>query len=131
MKKALVGLLCLASLGLGRVSYSQSPQVEIPEAVKNRVVECLKRVPWCPGDPIIKKIEEKTRYREMEKDSVRVTLYNIVNDCFFFIPSYVVYTQTKLKEGGFSEKGTIDEIISRDKNGKPVPLKDDWWEKLQ
>jgi hypothetical protein len=128
-------LLVLLSLGLGLEcginAFSQSSKEEIPEAIKSRAAECLKRINYCPDEPIIKKIEQKTRYREMEKDSVRVTLYNITNDCFYFIPNYLVYTQTKLEKGRFSEKGEIEEIISRDKDSEPVPLKDDWWEKLQ
>jgi hypothetical protein len=131
MRKTLLILFSLGLLGWGANAYSQSSNEGIPEAIKSRAAECLKRINYCPGEPIIKKIEQKTRYREMEKDSVRVTLYNITNDCFYFIPNYLVYMQTKLGKGRFSEKGEIEEIISRDKDSKPVPLKDDWWEKLQ
>jgi hypothetical protein len=132
MKKALIGLLCLVGLGLGINASSQSSQGEIPEAIRSRAAECLKRISYCPGEPIINKIEEKTRYSEFEKDSVKVTLYNIANDCRFPIPNYLVREQRKLKDGRFSENGTIEEIISRDKDGKtPIPLNDDWWAKLQ
>lgn len=131
MKKTLSFLLGLGlSLGLGINAYSQSSQSEIPDTIRKRAVECLKRVAYCPGDPIIKKIEEKTRYMEVEKDSARVSLYNITNNCFYFIPNHLVHIKTKLKNGKFSEKGIIDEIVSKDNTGKPIPLEADWWKKL-
>jgi hypothetical protein len=132
MKKTLFGLLFLAGLGLGINASSQSPE-EIPQLVKNKASEYLKRVSYCPGEPIIEKIGEKLADRTGplgEKDGIKdkITLYAIKNDCPFFVPNYMIYTQVGLKTGGFADKVVIDEIISKDASGKkPAPLQEDWW----
>lgn len=131
MKKTLLSLAFLLGFGLNTSFYLQSSQDEIPEAVKKIAAEYLKRVPYCPGDPIIKKVGEKLEDRtgpQDVKDGIidKTTLYEIKNDCYWMnVPTHVPYTQIGLKEGGFAEKGiVIDEIISRDEKGKPIPLKE-------
>lgn len=125
-------LLTLLFFGLGINAFSQSSKEEIPELVKNKAAEYLKRVSYCPGEPIIEKMGEKFADRAGplgEKDGVedKITLYGIKNDCPFGVPNYIIYTQIGLKTGGFAERVVVDEIISRDEKGKPVPLKEEWW----
>jgi len=138
MKKTLLALLGLGlSLSLGINAYSQSSQgaqssqEEIPEAVKKQAIEYLKRVAYCPGDPIIKKVGEKIEDRtgpQNVKDGIpdKMTLYEIKNECNWInVPNFVLYAQIGLKDGGYAEKGVAEEITSRDNNtGKPIPLKD-------
>jgi hypothetical protein len=130
MRKTL--LILLLELGLGMNAFSQSSKEEIPEIVKNKATEYLKRISYCPGDPIIEKMGEKFEDRTGllgEKDGIKdkITLYAIKNDCPFNVPNYIIYTQIGLKQGGFAERVVIDEIISKGKDGKPVPLKEEWW----
>jgi len=138
MKKTLLILLGLGldlSLGINaysQSSQSQSSQNEIPELVKTQATEYLKRVAYCPGDPIIKKMGEKIEDRtgpQNVKDGIpdKMALYEIKNECNWInVPNYIVHTQIGLKDGGYAEKGVAEEIISRDKDGKPVPLKEEW-----
>lgn len=130
MKKTL--LVLLLGCGLGLNAFSQSFKEEIPELVKNKAAEYLKRVSYCPGEPIIENLGQKIADRTGllgEKDGTKdkITLYGIENDCPFIIPNYIIYTQVGLKSGGYAEKGVVDEIISKDEHGKPVPLKEEWW----
>jgi hypothetical protein len=130
MRKTLWVLLF--GLGLGMNAFSQSSKEEIPELVKNKAAEYLKRVSYCPGAPIIEKIGEKFADRTGpldEKDGIKdkIILYGIKNDCPFGIPNYIIYTQIGLKTGGYAEKAVVDEVISKDEHGKPVPLKEEWW----
>ena len=132
MRKTLLILLSAGLLGLGTNAFSQSSKEEIPELVKNKAAEYLKRVSYCPGDPIIEKIGEKFEDRTGplgEKDGIpdKIILYAIKNNCLYWVPNYMIYTQIGLKQGGFAERTVIDEIISKDKDGKPVPLKEEWW----
>jgi hypothetical protein len=132
MRKTLLILLSAGLLGLGTNAFSQSSKEEIPEIVKNKATEYLKRISYCPGDPIIEKMGEKFEDRTGplgEKDGIKdkITLYWIKNDCFYTVPNYIIYTQIGLKQGGFAEKVVVDEVISKDEHGKPVPLKEEWW----
>jgi hypothetical protein len=134
MRKTLNFLLSLGlGLALGANAYSQSSQEKIPEIIKNKAAEYLKRVAYCPGDPIIEKIGEKFEDRTGplgEKDGIKdkITLYAIKNNCpWINVPNYIIYTQIGLKKDVLSERFVIDEIISKDKDGKPVPLKEEWW----
>jgi len=132
MRKTLLGLLFLGFIGWGANAYSQSSEKEIPELVKSKATEYLKRVSYCPGDPIIEKIGEKFEDRTGplgEKDGIkdRITLYGIKNDCPFNVPNYIIYTQIGLKTGGYAERAVVDEIISKDGHGKSSPLKEEWW----
>jgi len=118
MKKTLSALLGLGlGLSLGINAYSQSPQGTqssqseiIPELVKTQAAGYLKRVPYCLGVPIIKKVGEKIEDRtglQNVKDGIidKITLYKIENDCFWInVPNYIVYTQIGLKGGNLQRK---------------------------
>jgi hypothetical protein len=125
-------LLTLLFFGLGTNIFSQSSNEEIPESVKTKAAEFLKRVSYCPGNPIIEKMGEKLEDRTGplgEKDGIKdkIILYGIKNDCPFGVPNYIIYTQVGQRTGGYAEKAVMDEVISKDDHGKPVPLKEEWW----
>lgn len=137
-KVALIALLGFSTL-FGINTYSQSSKEEIPEPVKEKAAEYLKRVQWCPGKPIIEKIGEKLEDRTSQintkdeigiKDGIKdkITLYHLMNNCEFMnVPNYIIYTQIGLENGKFLEKGIISYIISKDKEtGEPIPLNEEW-----
>jgi hypothetical protein len=116
MRKGLAILTLILSLGKGIDSYAQSPQDSIPGQIKKEVADYLKGINYCQNIKIVKvgeKLESIT--------GSKISLYTIEN-CDA-IPSYFVFKQRKLKEGGFSESGSVESIYGKDGDFKKTPLK--------
>jgi hypothetical protein len=130
-------LLTFLGIGLGIIlsenAYSQSSNESVPDTIVKQASGYLKRVNYCPGEPILEKVGEKFEDRIGPmgvKDAVKdkITLYNLKNDCpWMNVPNYIVFTQAGLGGGKFSEKGTIESITSRDNDSwKAIPLEEEW-----
>jgi len=133
MRKMLLSFGLALSFGLfGVNAYSQVTQDSIPKQVEKKAIEYLKYVPYCDTIPkleiIAEKFEDRTGPRRIEdgiKDRIR--LYKINNKCEWTnVYNYIIFIQRGLGDGKFAERGIFEGIISKDKDGKPIPLERDW-----
>lgn len=135
MRKITLLTLLGMSILFGINTYSQSSRDLIPDVVKEKAAEYLKRAGTnCPGEPIVEKIGEKLEDRAVEdkyvKDGIKdkIILYHIKNKCDWInVPNYIRYTLKGLGNGKFVEIGYLDYIISKDKETwEEIPLKEKW-----
>lgn len=131
MRKSLLTLALLGTLGFGGKVFAQSSE-SIPKAVKSKATEYLMTyaLDYCDTLPRLDiiKVGEKTGDFNGDGFSDKVTLYEIKNVCEWSnVPNEIAYVKQGTSQG--YQRSRVEGIISRDKNDKAIPLKDEDWPK--